>query len=55
MLLLIAYSADRNNRLFSLRHGITPWVTPTEGYIIGLLLVLGGLYAIIRRCFSGEE
>ena len=49
MLLLIAFEADQNARLFALRHGILPWLRPAEGYVMGSILVSGALYAIARK------
>jgi hypothetical protein len=52
ILVLIAYDADRNSRLFALRHGVPPWLNPVEGYVIGVMLIVGAIYAIIRRSFK---
>jgi hypothetical protein len=53
MLLLITYDADQNGQLFALRHGVLPWLRPAEGYVMGSMLIVGALYAIVRKCFDG--
>jgi hypothetical protein len=52
MLLLIAYDADQNGRLFALRHDVLPWLRPVEGYVMGSMLVVGALCAIVRKSFE---
>jgi hypothetical protein len=52
MVLLIAYDADQHRRPFSLRHGVLPWLTPMEGYVMGSMLIVGALYAIIWKFFE---
>jgi len=49
ILLLIAYDADRNGRLFALRYGVPPWLNPVEGYVISLMLIVGAAFAIVRK------
>jgi hypothetical protein len=53
LLLLIAYDADRNGQLFAMRHGVLPWLRPAEGYVMGSMLIVGALYAIVRKRFDG--
>jgi hypothetical protein len=48
-LLLIAYDAHRNGRLFALRLGVPPWLNPVGGYVVGLMLIVGAVYAIVRK------
>jgi hypothetical protein len=48
-LLLIAYDSDQHGRLFALRQWVPPWLQPVEGYVIGLMLIVGALYAIVRK------
>ena len=49
LLLLIAYDAHRHGRLFALRYGVPSWLNPVEGYIVGLMLIVGAVYAIVRK------